>query len=129
MQRVSDFYELLLSVSEYISTMQILSASLCLWLLLGATQAAPAEDEITSLPGLKKQPNFKQYSGYLQASGTKKLHYWSVWDGNWWCPRCYCLIFFLCICNLNSLCPCLCVSVCLSVPPWARLHAAGVFLD
>ena len=50
--------------------------SLCL--LLGATQAVPEDDEITALPGLKKQPNFKQYSGYLKASGTKKLHYWLV---------------------------------------------------
>lgn len=50
--------------------------SLCL--LLGVTQAVPEDDEITALPGLKKQPNFKQYSGYLKASGTKKLHYWLV---------------------------------------------------
>lgn len=40
--------------------------------------AAPSEDIIDNLPGLKKQPNFKQYSGYLKASGTKKLHYWFV---------------------------------------------------
>ncbi|ESO96867.1 hypothetical protein LOTGIDRAFT_159616 [Lottia gigantea] len=33
---------------------------------------------ITELPGLAVQPNFKQYSGYLKASGTKKLHYWFV---------------------------------------------------
>ena len=50
--------------------------SLCL--LAGATQAVPVDDEITALPGLKKQPNFKQYSGYLKASGTKTLHYWLV---------------------------------------------------
>ncbi|KAK3085845.1 hypothetical protein FSP39_009530 [Pinctada imbricata] len=38
--------------------------------------AAPSEDEITSLPGLKTKLKWKQYSGYLKASGTKKLHYW-----------------------------------------------------
>ena len=36
----------------------------------------PAEDEIKSLPGLGTQPKFKQYSGYLDATGTRHLHYW-----------------------------------------------------
>uniref|UniRef100_A0A3Q2FW05 Lysosomal protective protein n=1 Tax=Cyprinodon variegatus TaxID=28743 RepID=A0A3Q2FW05_CYPVA len=40
--------------------------------------AAPAEDEITFLPGLQKQPSFKQYSGYLNLPDGKHLHYWSV---------------------------------------------------
>uniref|UniRef100_A0A0B7B8G6 Carboxypeptidase n=1 Tax=Arion vulgaris TaxID=1028688 RepID=A0A0B7B8G6_9EUPU len=40
--------------------------------------AAPKEDLITDLPGLSWEPNFKQYSGYLQGAGTKKLHYWFV---------------------------------------------------
>lgn len=40
------------------------------------TAAQPAADEIQDLPGLKKQPYWKQYSGYLQAGGTRKLHYW-----------------------------------------------------
>ncbi|XP_033113380.1 lysosomal protective protein-like [Anneissia japonica] len=35
-------------------------------------------DEVLSLPGLAVQPKFKHYSGYLKASGTKKLHYWFV---------------------------------------------------
>ncbi|XP_071959695.1 lysosomal protective protein-like [Antedon mediterranea] len=35
-------------------------------------------DEVLALPGLAVQPNFKHYSGYLKASGTKKLHYWFV---------------------------------------------------
>ncbi|XP_077982821.1 lysosomal protective protein-like [Glandiceps talaboti] len=35
-------------------------------------------DEIKSLPGLKQQPTFKQYSGFLNATGTRKLHYWFV---------------------------------------------------
>uniref|UniRef100_A0A2C9M6B3 Carboxypeptidase n=1 Tax=Biomphalaria glabrata TaxID=6526 RepID=A0A2C9M6B3_BIOGL len=42
------------------------------------TQAAPQEDFISDLPGLSWKPNFKQYSGYLKGSGTKKLHYWFV---------------------------------------------------
>lgn len=41
-------------------------------------QAAPDQDEIQSLPGLAKQPSFRQYSGYLRGSGSKRLHYWFV---------------------------------------------------
>ncbi|XP_070697057.1 lysosomal protective protein [Pempheris klunzingeri] len=50
---------------------------LCYFLssLLG-TDAAPAADEITYLPGLQKQPSFKQYSGYLSVVDGKHLHYW-----------------------------------------------------
>ncbi|XP_069099611.1 lysosomal protective protein-like [Pleurodeles waltl] len=40
--------------------------------------SAPAGDEITYLPGLPKQPFFRQYSGYLTVSGNKHLHYWFV---------------------------------------------------
>lgn len=53
-----------------------------LWLLLVSwaprDQAAPSSDEIQSLPGLAKQPSFRQYSGYLRASDSKKYHYWFV---------------------------------------------------
>ncbi|KAK7105699.1 lysosomal protective protein-like [Littorina saxatilis] len=49
---------------------------LILLLLPAAVMAAPSEDEIQMLPGLTTQPSFKQYSGYLAASDTKKLHYW-----------------------------------------------------
>ncbi|XP_039262370.2 lysosomal protective protein-like [Styela clava] len=45
---------------------------------VACTNAAPQEDLITELPGLSTLPKFKQYSGYLQASGTKHLHYWFV---------------------------------------------------
>ena len=38
--------------------------------------AAVDSDEVTNLPGLTFKPTFKHYSGYLQATGTKKLHYW-----------------------------------------------------
>ncbi|XP_002735966.3 lysosomal protective protein-like, partial [Saccoglossus kowalevskii] len=39
-------------------------------------------DEITYLPGLLKQPSFLHFSGYLQATGTKMLHYWFVESQN-----------------------------------------------
>uniref|UniRef100_A0A8C4N0B3 Carboxypeptidase n=1 Tax=Equus asinus TaxID=9793 RepID=A0A8C4N0B3_EQUAS len=41
-------------------------------------ETAPQQDEIQCLPGLAKQPSFRQYSGYLRGSGTKHLHYWFV---------------------------------------------------
>ena len=45
-------------------------------LILGVTLGAPPGDEIKYMPGLHKQPYWKQYSGYLNATGTRKLHYW-----------------------------------------------------
>nr|KAF6471045.1 cathepsin A [Molossus molossus] len=41
-------------------------------------EAAPAQDEIQCLPGVAKQPSFRQYSGYLRGSDSKHLHYWFV---------------------------------------------------
>ncbi|CAH1270301.1 CTSA [Branchiostoma lanceolatum] len=35
-------------------------------------------DEIKNLPGLTKDVKFAQYSGYVNATGNKKLHYWFV---------------------------------------------------
>lgn len=49
---------------------------LLLLLLLSQGEAAPDQDEIHSLPGLAKQPSFRQYSGYLRASDSKHFHYW-----------------------------------------------------
>lgn len=56
-------------------------------------EAAPDQDEIQCLPGLAKQPSFRQYSGYLRGSGSKHLHYWSAalpprvgWEGALRCP-------------------------------------------
>ncbi|CAI9535784.1 unnamed protein product [Staurois parvus] len=48
--------------------------------LLGAllADAAPSDDEIKYLPGLRKQPSFRQFSGYLDVPGGKHLHYWFV---------------------------------------------------
>ena len=46
------------------------------FLCLTPVSAAPIEDEITALPGFFTPLPWKQYSGYLKASGTKKLHYW-----------------------------------------------------
>lgn len=44
--------------------------------------SAAVDDEIKSLPGLSSQPPWKQYSGYLDATGTKHLHYWFVESSN-----------------------------------------------
>ncbi|XP_072412937.1 lysosomal protective protein isoform X2 [Chiloscyllium punctatum] len=41
-------------------------------------ESAPAKDEINYLPGLAKQPSFRQYSGYLNVSENIHLHYWFV---------------------------------------------------
>lgn len=50
-----------------------------LLVLLGVlgVQAAPDVDQVSFLPGLSKQPAFRQYSGYLSVGGTH-LHYWFV---------------------------------------------------
>lgn len=50
--------------------------------VVSCIHTAPSGDEITYLPGLKKQPAWKQYSGYLKASGTKHLHYWFIESAN-----------------------------------------------
>lgn len=57
--------------------MMWLTLALLLTLALCIT-GAPSGDEVTFLPGLKKQPAWKHYSGYLKASGTKHLHYWFI---------------------------------------------------
>lgn len=57
-----------------------LSPLLLLLLLCWASrdEAAPDQDEIDCLPGLAKQPSFRQYSGYLRASDSKHFHYWCL---------------------------------------------------
>ncbi|XP_078005248.1 lysosomal protective protein-like [Phascolarctos cinereus] len=49
-------------------------SSLC-W---GLSTSQHEPDLITSLPGLADLPNFKQWSGYLQAGSDKYFHYWFV---------------------------------------------------
>uniref|UniRef100_A0A3B3CZ54 Lysosomal protective protein n=1 Tax=Oryzias melastigma TaxID=30732 RepID=A0A3B3CZ54_ORYME len=54
---------------------------LFLWYFLASllcAGAAPAADKITYMPGLYKQPSFKQFSGYLKGTQGKHLHYWFV---------------------------------------------------
>lgn len=50
----------------------------CILLLLTLpfVLCAPENDRVTHLPGLEQQPSWNHYSGYLKASGTKRLHYW-----------------------------------------------------
>ncbi|MBN3309795.1 PPGB protein, partial [Amia calva] len=43
-----------------------------------AAQIGYDPDEVIGLPGLTFKPNFRQWSGYLQASPGKYLHYWFV---------------------------------------------------
>jgi len=50
-------------------------------LLAAVAFAAPAADLITSLPGWSPQPfPSPQYSGYLDISSTKHIHYWMVYS-------------------------------------------------
>jgi len=39
-------------------------------------------DEVMALPGMTWKPLYRQYSGYLNATGTKKLHYWYIESDN-----------------------------------------------
>jgi carboxypeptidase C (cathepsin A) len=50
--------------------------------LLSIVHAAPAADEIKSLPGWTGPLPSPQYSGYLNISSTKHLHYWLVLSEN-----------------------------------------------
>ncbi|KAI3369587.1 hypothetical protein L3Q82_024497, partial [Scortum barcoo] len=60
-----------------VSQMQVAVLCYFLFALLGG-EAAPTADEVTYLPGLQKQPSFRQYSGYLSVADGKHLHYWFV---------------------------------------------------
>ncbi|XP_020516770.1 cathepsin A-like isoform X1 [Labrus bergylta] len=42
------------------------------------SRAQYAPDEVTHLPGMTFKPNYRQWSGYLQARPGKFLHYWFV---------------------------------------------------
>lgn len=58
--------------------MQLIYIASLLACALGVTQAAYAPDEILSLPGWTGKLPSKQYSGYLNATDTTRLHYWLV---------------------------------------------------
>lgn len=60
----------------------LLLPGIVLLVVLDLYDAAPGEDVVETLPGLKNQPRFKHYSGYLNASGTKRLHYWFMESQN-----------------------------------------------
>ncbi|KAB1262288.1 Lysosomal protective protein [Camelus dromedarius] len=67
--------------AEMFRTVLSLPFLLLLLLLLSwapRSETAPKQDEIDCLPGLAKQPSFRQFSGYLRGSGSKHLHYWFV---------------------------------------------------
>lgn len=56
---------------------------LCLLTIFQAgSWAQYAPDEVTQLPGMGFKPNYKQWSGYLQARQGKFLHYWFVTSQN-----------------------------------------------
>ncbi|KAK3090780.1 hypothetical protein FSP39_014559 [Pinctada imbricata] len=51
--------------------------------LLVGVRAAPVEDEVTlPLPGLSVKLPWKHYSGYLNGTGDRKLHYWFIQSAN-----------------------------------------------
>lgn len=50
-----------------------------IFVLVASCLAAYAPDEVLTLPGIPAgAPPFKQYSGYLNATGDKQFHYWQV---------------------------------------------------
>jgi len=77
-ETVSSVLLTLLPVVVVVVEMRVVVLCCFLFSLLAAGDAAPAADEVAYLPGLQKQPSFKQYSGYLSVADGKHLHYWSV---------------------------------------------------
>ena len=62
------------------STLAAAAAVSCLGVSVLADYTQEAlNDQIVSLPGTEDlEINFKQFSGYLQVSDSKNLHYWMV---------------------------------------------------
>lgn len=67
------------SQTEENSGVTMFAASLLVCLLAmfqPVCRAYYAPDEVSVLPGMSFKPNFRQWSGYLQARHGKFLHYW-----------------------------------------------------
>ncbi|KPP64844.1 lysosomal protective protein-like [Scleropages formosus] len=64
------------------ATMMLQSSALLFTLLFAGCWAQDEADLVTSVPGLIGIPNFKHYSGYLQAGPGKYFHYWFVESQN-----------------------------------------------
>ncbi|XP_061162902.1 lysosomal protective protein-like [Saccostrea echinata] len=56
--------------------MSVLFSSFLGLAILTVASGAPSEDLIVALPGLKSPLPWKQYSGYLNGTDKKHLHYW-----------------------------------------------------
>lgn len=69
---------LLSSGTEEKFGVDMLACGLLLCLLAGLPPGCRAypPDEVTDLPGMTFKPNYRQWSGYLQARPGKFLHYW-----------------------------------------------------
>ncbi|XP_022083966.1 lysosomal protective protein-like [Acanthaster planci] len=59
-------------ITTFIALLSLASISLY------QASAASNPDIIKAMPGLLKQPSFDMFSGYLDGTGTKKLHYWYI---------------------------------------------------
>ena len=58
-------------------TMTVMQICLLIWLVtIEVSWSAPDEDEVTFIPGLDPQPDFKHYAGYLDATDGKHHFYW-----------------------------------------------------
>lgn len=78
--------------------------------LLGCCLADIPGDVITSLPGWRGPLPTKQYSGYIDISDTKHMHYWFVQSGSkpesdpvvLWLVSSACMHSCICIIKLQS---------------------------
>nr|XP_050024146.2 lysosomal protective protein-like [Dermacentor andersoni] len=63
---------------RHVSTTAMIAEALLAVLALSAltTASDPSQWEVTSVPGLDQPLNFKHYSGFVDASEGRRLHYW-----------------------------------------------------
>ena len=54
----------------------LLVTIVCFTIAFQAVESIVKDDEVFDLPGLSYKPKFRQFSGYLKATGTRRLHYW-----------------------------------------------------